>query len=92
MTITVYSKPECPQCVLTKSAFDKKNAEYAEVDVTEDASGLALVQELGYFAAPVVVVSDAEGETVEHWSGLRPDRINKLVKTLTESRPVFASV
>ncbi|GMA25232.1 glutaredoxin-like protein NrdH [Luteimicrobium album] len=78
MSITVYSKPACVQCEATKRALDKKGLEYDVVDVTEDPEALALVRELGYLQAPVVVADDT------HWSGFRPDQITALaVKVAT---------
>jgi len=72
MSITVYSKPACVQCEATKRALDKKGLKYDVVDVTEDPEALALVRELGYLQAPVVVADDT------HWSGFRPDQITAL--------------
>jgi len=72
MSITVYSKPACVQCEATKRALDKKGLEYDVVDVTEDPEALALVRELGYLQAPVVVADDT------HWSGFRTDQITAL--------------
>ncbi len=72
MSITVYSKPACVQCEATYRALDKKGLEYDVVDVTQDPEALALVRELGYLQAPVVVAEDT------HWSGFRPDQITAL--------------
>ena len=68
-TITVYSKPDCPQCVQTKRILEREGHVFNEVDVTEDAAALARVKELGYLQAPVVETGD------DHWSGFRPDKI-----------------
>lgn len=82
MSITVYTKPNCPQCVFTKRELDKLedaegnplNLEYTTIDITEDAEARAYVMdELGYLQAPVVVV-DADN----HWSGFSPDKIKAL--------------
>lgn len=70
--ITVYSKPACVQCTMTKKALEKKGIAYREVDVTENAAALEYVtEELGYSAAPVVVVDDEN-----HWSGFQPQKID----------------
>lgn len=34
--------------------------------------------ELGHLQAPVVIVTDQYAEVVDHWSGLRPDKIKGL--------------
>lgn len=71
-TITVYSKPACPQCTGTYRELDKLGAEYTVVDISQDADARDYVMALGYLQAPVVVVDG------EHWSGYRPDRIAAL--------------
>lgn len=72
--VTVYTKPLCSSCEMTKRRLRKNGVEFTEVDVTEDATALDFItQELHYQAAPVVYVSD--GDTAEHWSGYRPDLI-----------------
>lgn len=73
MTVTVYSKPSCPQCTYTIKALEKSGIEYRKVDVTLDADAAARLKALGYTQAPVVEVGD------EHWAGFRPDRIKALV-------------
>ena len=67
---TVYSKPSCVQCDMTKREMKKKSIEYREVNVIEDESALAKIKELGYLQAPVVLLEDGT-----HWSGFRPDMI-----------------
>ena len=73
-TVTVYSKPACVQCTATKRALTANGIDYNEVDVTTNDAALEYVtEELGYSAAPVVVVDDQN-----HWSGFRPDLISNL--------------
>ena len=72
MTVTVYAKPNCPQCVMTIRQLEKLHLPYVKVDVTEDPSALEACKALGYLSAPVVVAGE------EHWSGFRPDRLAKL--------------
>lgn len=75
-TVTVYSKPACPQCTMTYRTLDSQGIGYRVVDVTEvEAAMLYVVEELGYRAAPVVVVDD---EPENHWSGFRPDKIQQV--------------
>ena len=72
--VTVYSKPARIQCTMTYRALDKAGVSYTVVDVTENTAALEYVTEdLGYSAAPIVVVDDHN-----HWSGFRPDRIASL--------------
>lgn len=74
--ITVYSKPNCPQCIATYRKLKALGLPHNSIDVTEDANSLAFIRALGYQQAPVVVVR--EGAAIkEHWSGFRPDLLKK---------------
>lgn len=75
MAITVYSKPNCVQCVATYRALDKAGLEYTIVDIALDTQALEHVVSLGHQQAPVVVAGE------QHWSGYRPDRIKALVES-----------
>lgn len=83
MTITVYSKPRCPQCDATARLLDKQGLDYTKIDVTEDAQALEYIKGLGYQQAPVVIVGDGE----DHWSGFRPDRIKAAIAAV-EAAPL----
>lgn len=76
-TITLYSKPACPQCTATKKKLGKLGIEYIEIDAREHVDELKAA---GHLGAPVVVVSN-EGGVVEAWSGYRPDRLTPYVAT-----------
>lgn len=73
--ITVYSKPNCPNCTLTKRALDRAALGYSEVNLMENASALEKVKQAGFMAAPVVMTDEGDA-----WSGFRPDLIRKLKK------------
>ena len=76
MHITIYSKPNCPQCAATKRAFDRLGAPYTVVDITPDPVALATLQEAGFRQAPVVFVDS------DFWTGYRPDRIRDVARRL----------
>lgn len=73
MKITVYTTPNCVQCNSTKRYFDKNNIEYDTVDLSQDEQAMAMVKEMGYSVAPVVIAGE------KHWSGFRLDKIKNLV-------------
>ncbi|QWW19543.1 glutaredoxin-like protein NrdH [Schaalia sp. 19OD2882] len=79
MTITVYSKPRCPQCDATYRVLDKQGIEYTSVDVSQDSDALEYIKGLGHQQAPVVVAGD------DHWSGFRPDRIKAAIAQMGQS-------
>ena len=72
---TVYTKPNCVQCTMTKRALTEKGVPFEEADIL-DPQNLEAAKFLGYMAAPVVVAGD------DHWAGFRPDKINALVERL----------
>ncbi len=69
---TVYTKPACVQCDMTKRYMDKNGIKYETVDITQNQEALDLILGMGFLSAPVVV-SD-----VGSWSGFQPDKINLL--------------
>lgn len=69
MQISLYTTPNCPQCRISKKMLDEAKVEYKVVDLSQDAEAMAMVKEMGYTAAPVVVAGDS------HWSGFRHDRM-----------------
>jgi glutaredoxin-like protein NrdH len=71
--VTVYTLPSCVQCDSTKRVLTRNGIEFETIDLSQDESAMALVKELGYSAAPIVVVGD------DHWSGFRMDKISALV-------------
>ncbi|HFI0682457.1 TPA: glutaredoxin-like protein NrdH [Streptococcus suis] len=71
--ITIYSKPNCQACRMTKMVLDDLGVDYTHIDVTTDAEALDKVKTLGYSQMPVV---EADGE---FWSGFQPDRLAELV-------------
>lgn len=73
-TTTVYTLPNCVQCVMTKRALDASGIEYDVVDLTKDDQALEAMRERGFTAAPIVTVEPAGIA----WSGFQPDRIADL--------------
>lgn len=73
MNVTVYTTPNCVQCESTKRMLTKNNVPYDVVDLSQDADAMAMVRDLGYVAAPVVIAGD------RHWSGFRIEKIKNLI-------------
>ena len=70
--VTVYSKPNCPQCTQTKKKLEQKGIAFEVIDISQDKKAAQTVNDLGYRQVPVVV----SGE--KHWSGFRPDLLSVL--------------
>lgn len=85
MQVTVYTTPTCPQCEMTKKMLVKGNIRFDVVDLSADADAMAMVKDLGYAAAPVVVAGS------NHWSGFRHGHISNLIKQIhgEEAKPAI---
>lgn len=70
--VTVYTLPACVQCDSTKRLLTKNEIPFEEIDLSKDPEALAMVREMGYSAAPVVMAGE------DHWSGFRPDKLATL--------------
>lgn len=71
MTITVFDKPDCPQCAATIRRLDKRGIPYT---VQSALDHLDEIKAAGFSAAPVIAV-----DGVLAWSGFRPDKIDALL-------------
>ena len=69
---TVYTKPNCVQCDMTKRLMDKIGVKYDTVDIVENPAELDRLIAMGYRAAPVVVTDN------DSWAGFQPDKITEL--------------
>lgn len=69
---TVYTKPACIQCEMTKKYMDKNGIEYNTVDITQDQEALDMVLAMGFSSAPVVISGDLS------FAGFQPDKINEI--------------
>ena len=69
---TVYTKPNCVQCDMTKRYLDKVGVTYNTVDITQNQEALDMILNMGFQSAPVVI-SDAG-----NWAGFQPDKLNLL--------------
>lgn len=69
---TVYTKPSCVQCDMTKKMLDKIGVEYDTVDITQNPVALAMILDMGFKSAPVVITD------TDSWAGFNPDKINSL--------------
>jgi glutaredoxin-like protein NrdH len=79
MTLTLYTKPVgCFGCAKTKQKFTDAGVPFHEVDVTANRAAFEYIsEELGYSQVPVVVYD--RGGSENHWSGLNPDKIARVI-------------
>jgi glutaredoxin-like protein NrdH len=69
---TVYVKPSCVQCDMTKRYLDKNGIAYNTVDITQDLEALEMVLGMGFSSAPVVISGELS------FAGFQPDKLNLL--------------
>lgn len=77
--ITVYGKPGCQQCHITRRALDKARLPYTYHDVSIDEAAHEVVTALGYQTLPVVTAGDM------HWSGFRAGQLRLLAEIYPEA-------
>jgi len=79
--VTVYTLPDCPDCRCTRQFLDRSDIYHTIEPIPDTGPARDLITGLGHQQAPVVTVTGEDGELIEHWSGLRPDRILALTHT-----------
>ena len=55
MTVTVFTKPYCPQCDATKRQLTKQGVIFETVNLEQNPETLAQLQQAGFQQAPVVI-------------------------------------
>ena len=88
LSVTVYSTgSSCQRCRLTIRKLEESGLRFTVIDVM-DAENLAarefITEDLGYSEAPVVII---DSEPQHHWSGFRPDLIDRLASAGTTHSP-----
>ena len=73
--VTIYTKPGCMQCKLSKRRMDAKGVKYNAIDVSEHPEFIEQLKTFGYQSLPVTKV----GESLM-WQGFRPNMIDKIEK------------
>lgn len=52
--ITVYSKPNCPYCVMAKNYLQQNNFEYEEIDITQNPEAREFLLNEGHRTMPQI--------------------------------------
>lgn len=77
LKVTVYSKPSCIQCEMTKMYLDQHKIKFKTVDVFETEGALEKIKSYGFKGMPVVVPDDNFDNA---WVGYNLDRLEELEK------------
>jgi len=82
--VTVYTKPDCPGCTLTKSILTKAGVQFESVDLTENEDARTYVtQVLGVQKVPVIVADVLDKPIV----GFRASALQGLIAKLSSPTP-----
>lgn len=76
MSVTVYTKPGCMQCHITRKYLTKHGIEHTTIDIEEHPDAKAYIEALGYSALPVVTADTDDGLT--HWVGFHEGNLKAL--------------
>lgn len=77
--ITVYSKPNCMQCEMTKIWLNQNKIPFETVDTKANPEALELLSHYGWQTLPVVVIDDEISDNSKSWSGFQIDKLEALL-------------
>lgn len=78
--ISVYTKPRCMQCEVTKIWLNQNKIDYETIDIEANPGALELLRHYGWKSLPVVSIDDELSDKEKTWSGYQPDRLEVLIK------------
>ena len=77
--LTVYSKPRCMQCEMTKMWLKQNDIPFEAVDIEANPGALELLKHYGYSSLPVVVIDDEFSNPDKAWAGFQIDNLEALL-------------
>jgi len=77
--ITVYSKPKCMQCEMTKMWLTQNKIPFETVDTKSNPESLELLSHYGWQTLPVVAIDDEISDNSKSWSGFQIDKLEALL-------------
>ena len=82
MTVTVYTKDDCRQCIATTRFLNERGIAYETASLADEGN-LAAAKALGHMQAPVVVFAPDGVGSEQSWSGFRPDMLGIVAKQVS---------
>ena len=77
--ITVYSKPRCMQCEMTKIWLNQNNIPFETIDIEANPGALELLRHYGWQTLPVVAIDDEISDKSKSWSGFQIENLKELI-------------
>lgn len=78
--ISVYSKPKCMQCEMTKMWLTQNKIPFETVDTEANPEALELLSHYGWQTLPVVAIDDEISDNSKSWSGFQIDKLEALLR------------
>ena len=86
LVVTVWTKPNCVQCMQTMRVMDQEGIKYQVRRLDKSYKAVERFKEMGLISAPIVETDD------RRWSGFRINRIRSLQKHLEHERDLGINV
>lgn len=77
--LTVYSKPNCIQCEMTKMWLTQNKIPFETIDIVSNPEALELLKHYGYSSLPVVAIDDELSDESKAWAGFQIDKLEALL-------------
>lgn len=77
--LTVYSRPNCMQCEMTKMWLKQNDIPFEAVDIEANPGALELLIHYGWQTLPVVAIDDELSDKSKTWAGFQIDKLEALL-------------
>lgn len=77
--LTVYSRPNCMQCEMTKMWLKQNDIPFEAMDIEANPGALELLKHYGYSSLPVVAIDDELSDESKTWSGFQIEKLEALL-------------
>ena len=77
--LTVYSKPNCIQCEMTKMRLTQNKIPFETIDIEANLGALELLIHYGWQTLPVVSIDDELSDESKTWAGFQIDKLEALL-------------
>lgn len=78
--LTVYSKPRCMQCEMTKMWLTQNKITFEAVDIEANPGAFELIKHYGFTSLPVVVIDDEFEDPNKTWMGFQVEKLEELIE------------
>lgn len=79
--LTIYSKNNCPFCVMAKNYLESKNINFREINIEEDLEAREFIQRQGLRTVPQIFM-DGKIFVAGGWSGLSKMTADEIISEI----------